>query len=205
MSASSTKSAAASRRSPTSGASAHTQLIDAAEHLFYREGVRAVGIDAVVERAGVNKMSLYRQFSSKDELVLAYIERKNCNYFDRFDQLAEQLPGDPTAQLLKFVDDLTRRSAAPDYRGCPFVNVAVEFPDAAHPARVSVAHNKSELKRRLIALATGAGARDPLLLADSIALVIEGIYTASQSYRADDSPVGSAPRLVRALIDAACV
>ncbi|MBN3725825.1 TetR/AcrR family transcriptional regulator [Burkholderia sp. Ac-20379] len=204
MSASSTKSAAASRRTPTSGASAHTQLIDAAEQLFYREGVRAVGIDAVVERAGVNKMSLYRQFSSKDELVLAYIERKNDGYFGRFDRLAAQWPDDPKAQLLAYVDELARRTASPDYRGCPFVNVAVEFPDAAHPARVSVADNKSELKRRLIALATGAGARDPLALADSIALVIEGVYAASQTYRADDTPVGRAPQLVRALIDAAC-
>jgi AcrR family transcriptional regulator len=205
MSASPTKSAAASRRTPTSGASAHTLLIDAAEQLFYREGVRAVGIDAVVERAGVNKMSLYRQFSSKDELVLAYIERKNVNYFDRFDRLAQRLPDDPKGQLLAYVDELARRCTEPDYRGCPFVNVALEFPDAAHPARVLVADNKSELKRRLIALATAAGARDPLQLADSIALVIEGVYAASQTYRADDTPVGHAPQLVRALIDAACV
>ncbi|MBJ9677530.1 TetR/AcrR family transcriptional regulator [Burkholderia gladioli] len=204
MSAASAKSASASRRSPTAGATAHAQLLDAGETLFYREGVRAVGVDAVVEQAGVNKMSLYRQFASKDELVLAYLERKNEHYFDRFDEDARRLPDDPKAQLLKYVDELAVRAAAPDYRGCPFINVAVEFPDPNHAARASVADNKAELMRRLLALAQGAGAREPRVLAEGIALVIEGIYAASQTYRGEDSPIGAAPRVVRMMIEAAC-
>ncbi|WP_246796586.1 TetR/AcrR family transcriptional regulator [Burkholderia perseverans] len=203
MSASSSKPAPA-RRSPTAGADAHTLLLDAAEALFYQEGVRAVGVDAVVERAGVNKMSLYRQFASKDELVLAYLERKKASYFHRFDAAAARLPGDAKAQLLQLVDDLARRARQPTYRGCPFINVAVEFPDAAHPARASVAENKQELMQRLVALATEAGARDPKLLADGLALVVEGIYAASQTYRDEHSPIGGAPRVVRMMIDAAC-
>ncbi len=202
--AGSAKSAAASRRAQTDAATAHTQLLDAAEALFYREGVRAVGIEAVVERAGVNKMSLYRQFSSKDELVVAYLDRRNAGYFRQFDRIAEQLPGDPKAQLLKFVDELAVRAASPEYRGCAFINAAAEFPDASHPARASVADNKAELLRRLAALAEGAGARDPARLADGIALVVEGIYAASQTYRASDSPIGSAPQLVRMMVEAAC-
>ncbi|UVS94686.1 TetR/AcrR family transcriptional regulator [Burkholderia glumae] len=195
---------ARSRRSPTAAATAYTQLLDAAEALFYQEGVRAVGVEAVVERAGVNKMSLYRQFASKDELVLAYLERKKANYFRRFDAAAARLPGDARAQLLQLVDDLAQRARQPTYRGCPFINVAVEFPDAAHPARVSVAENKQELMQRLVTLSTEAGARDPQLLADGLALVLEGIYAASQTYRAEHSPIGGAPQVVRMMIDAAC-
>ncbi|MEX3606056.1 MAG: TetR/AcrR family transcriptional regulator [Burkholderia sp.] len=140
----------------------------AAETLFYREGVRAV-----IEQTGVNKMSLYRQFASKDELALAYLECKNEHYFDCFDEDARQLPDNPKAQLLKSVDELAVRAAALDYRGCPFINVAVEFPDPNHAARASVADNKAELMRRLLALAQGTGA--------------------SQTYRGEDSPIGTAP------------
>src|ERR1700756_5496711 len=75
-----------SRRSQTAGSEAQQHLLRAAADLFYREGVRAVGVDAVVERAGVNKMSLYRQFSSKDDLVVAYLEHSDREFFARFER-----------------------------------------------------------------------------------------------------------------------
>src|ERR1700741_2639347 len=77
---------AASRRSKTAGSEAQQHLLRAAADLFYKEGVRAVGVDAVVERAGVNKMSLYRQFSSKDDLVIAYLERQDQRFFNYVEQ-----------------------------------------------------------------------------------------------------------------------
>jgi AcrR family transcriptional regulator len=194
----------AARRSQTAGPQAHEHLLQAAGDLFYREGVRAVGVDAVVERAGVNKMSLYRQFSSKDELVLAYLELKDKQFFGYVEKSLAKHPGEPARQLLQYFEDLAVRASAEDYRGCPFVNVAVEFPDASHAARQFVAGNKARLLERITALASEAGADDPVGLAHALGLLIEGVYAASQTYGPGCGPILAAPRVAAQLIAAAC-
>ncbi|PMS10454.1 TetR/AcrR family transcriptional regulator [Trinickia caryophylli] len=199
-----TDNAASRARQHTAGPQAQQALLRAADELFYREGVRAVGVDAVVERAGVNKMSLYRQFSSKDELVVAYLERASERFFERFETSLAKHPGDPVRQIAQYFEDLSARASVEGYRGCPFVNVSAEFPDAQHPARQCVARNKAELMSRLIALANAAGADDPLYLANAFALMIEGIYAASQTYGAGCGPIKSAPRLAAQLLAASC-
>ncbi len=191
-------------RPHTAGPTAQQLLLRAAGELFYREGIRAVGVDAVVERAGVNKMSLYRQFSSKDELVVAYLEQASDRFFERFDRSIDQHPGDPVRQIAQYFEDLTSRASVEGYRGCPFVNVSAEFPDANHPARQCVARNKTELMARLVALTTAAGADDPAYLANALALLIEGIYAASQTYGPGCGPIKAAPRLAAQLVAAAC-
>ncbi|QGZ62466.1 TetR/AcrR family transcriptional regulator [Paraburkholderia acidisoli] len=196
--------APAAKRAHTAGASARELLLRAADDLFYLEGVRAVGIEAVVERAGVNKMSLYRQFASKDDLVVAYLERYDARFFVRFDESLAKHPGKPAKQLLQYFEDLAQRASQPGYRGCPFVNVATEFPDASHPARLSVSAHKSKLMARLTALAQEAGADDPAALADQLALLIEGIYAASQTYGPGCGRIAAAPRTARVLIESAC-
>jgi AcrR family transcriptional regulator len=193
----------AHRRAPLPGAAAQEQLLDAATQLFYAEGVRAVGIDAVVERAGVNKMSLYRQFASKDDLVVAYLERMDAQYWERFNASLAKHPGDPARQVKQFFEDLARRASRPDYRGCPFVNVSCEFPDRAHPARQVVARNKVTLLARLTDLAREAGARDPAALGSSLALLVEGLYTASQTFDPPGPLLAAAPSLAAQLVDAA--
>ncbi|WP_118185272.1 TetR/AcrR family transcriptional regulator [Paraburkholderia phosphatilytica] len=185
------------------GTQAQESLLRAASELFYREGVRAVGVEAVVERAGVNKMSLYRQFSSKDELVVAYLERSDVAFFERFERSVAKHPGDAAKQLKQYFEDLTQRASAPDYRGCPFVNVSAEFPDPAHPARLCVERNKTKLMARLTELATEAGAADPAMLANALALLIEGIYASSQTYGPGCGPIRVAAQLAGQLIDAA--
>ncbi|HZZ12007.1 MAG TPA: TetR/AcrR family transcriptional regulator [Paraburkholderia sp.] len=207
MSDSETPPSATSRRPrsvPTTGPQAQQHLLRAAEELFYREGVRSVGVDAVVERAGVNKMSLYRQFSSKDDLVMAYLERKNAQFFGYVEKSFGKNPGEPARQLQQYFDDLAARASIDDYRGCPFVNVAVEFPDAAHPARQFVFGNKARLMNRLIELATEARADDPVALAHALGLMIEGVYAASQTYGPGCGPILVAPKVAAQLIAAAC-
>jgi AcrR family transcriptional regulator len=191
-------------RSHTAGPAAQQLLLHAAAELFYREGVRAVGVDAVVERAGVNKMSLYRQFSSKDELVVAYLERSSERFFQRFQRSLDKHPGDPVRQIAQCFEDLTERASVEGYRGCPFVNVSAEFPDASHPARQCVLRNKSELMERLTTLAASAGADDPEALASALALLIEGVYAASQTYGPGCAPIKAAPRVAAQLVAAAC-
>jgi AcrR family transcriptional regulator len=193
-----------STRTQTAGPQAQQHLLRAADELFYREGVRAVGVDAVVERAGVNKMSLYRQFSSKDDLVIAYLERQDQRFFNYVETSFAKHPGEPAKQLIQYFDDLVVRASADDYRGCPFVNVAVEFPDVAHPARQFVIDNKARLMARITALATEAGADDPVALANALGLLIEGVYAASQTYGPGCGPILAAPRVAAQLIAAAC-
>lgn len=202
--ASAAKRAAGKARSHTDAATAQQLLLRAAGELFYLEGVRAVGVDAVVERAGVNKMSLYRQFSSKDELVVAYLEQANDCFFSYFDQSIAQHPGDPVRQIEQYFEDLQHRASREGYRGCPFVNVAAEFPDPSHPAREIVARNKAQLMERLVALTTDGGAEDPAGLADALALLLEGVYAASQTYGPGGGPVRSAARVAAQLVAAAC-
>lgn len=191
-------------RAHMAGPRAHEHLLRAADDLFYRQGVRAVGIEAVVERAGVNKMSLYRQFSSKDDLVVAYLKRADARFFERLEKSLAKHPGEPVKQLQQYFDDLTGRASANDYRGCPFVNVAAEFPDTSHPARACVADNKTRLVARLTEVATQAGAADPATLANALALLIEGIYAASQTYGPGCGPIRTAPGIAKQLIEAAC-
>ncbi len=147
----------------------------------------------MVERAGLNKMSLYRQFSSKDDLIVAYLEHRDREFFARFERRIARHPGDAATQLNGYFEDLARRASADDYRGCPFVNVSAEFPDASHPARQCVSRNKTKLIARLNELATEAGARDPSELANALALLIEGVYAASQTYGPGCGPIKAAP------------
>jgi AcrR family transcriptional regulator len=186
------------------GATAQEQLLDAAESLFYRDGIRAISVDAVVERAGVNKMSVYRQFSSKDDLVVAYLRRMDARFRERVERSIAKHPGEPAQALVQSIIDLVERASNPDYRGCPFVNVACEFADREHPARVSVACNKEYLMARLLELSTAAGAADPQLLADSLALLVEGVYAASQTFGPGCGPMRSAPATAALLVRSAC-
>lgn len=192
------------RGAQTAGPQAQQNLLRAASELFYREGVRTVGVEAVVERAGVNKMSLYRQFSSKDELVMAYLAQKDDVFFGYVEASFAKHPGEPAKQLQQYFDDLAVRASIDDYRGCPFVNVSVEFPDPEHPARQFVLHNKQRLMTRLTELTRAAGADDPEALANALGLLIEGVYAASQTYGPGCGPIQAAPKVAAQLIGAAC-
>jgi AcrR family transcriptional regulator len=167
------------------GAEAQAKILAAVDALFYRDGARAVSVDAVVELAGVNKMSVYRQFKSKDDLLLHYLELRDARFWTYFEASLAKQPGHPRAQLVQVFRDLAERTCRPGYRGCPFVNIAIEFPERDHPARCRVAQNKAQLLQRLQQLAAEAGAAEPLQLAKGLALLIEGVYAASQTYDAD--------------------
>lgn len=192
-----------SPRKITEGTVAHAHILDAAEELFYREGARCVGIDAVVKRAGVNKMSLYRQFESKDDLLRQYLLRRDEKFWAYFNASLDKHPGNARAQLQQLFDDLAQRTSAIPYRGCPFVNIAVEFPDPTHMARQMVAENKARLLAKLTELSAAAGAKDAQQLAYGLALLIEGVYTASQTYGPGHALMKALPGVAGGLIAAA--
>jgi AcrR family transcriptional regulator len=190
------------RRANTAGPVAHSQILDAAEDLFYLEGARNVGIDAVIKRARVNKMSLYRQFGSKDDLLRHYLLRRDERFWAYFDASLAKHPGQPRAQLRQLFVDLAARTSAVGYRGCPFVNIAVEFPDPSHIARRMVADNKTRLLKRLGELTKAAGARDASFLAKALALLIEGAYAASQTYGPGSALMTALPKAAESLVKA---
>jgi len=170
-----------------------------ARELFYRQGIRAVGVDEIVTRAGVTKPSLYRGFSSKDELAAAYLRDFDAGFWKRFDAAVAAHPGDPRAQLRSFLEWLAGRATKPGYRGCGLTNAAIEYPEAAHPARLVAQANKRELRRRLTDMAAAMGATDPDVLGDGLLLLMEGAFASGQLF-GEQGPARSVAEIADKLI-----
>jgi AcrR family transcriptional regulator len=158
------------------------RILTVARDLFYRVGIRAVGVDEIVRQAGVTKPSLYRSFASKDELAASYLRVYEHEFWKRFDEAVSQHPGNPRKQIVAFLAGVGHRADKPDYRGCGMTNAAVEYPEVNHPARVVGDANKRELRRRLRQMAAEMGAPDPNMLGDGLLLLIEGAYISGQLF-----------------------
>ena len=161
---------------PKGAASARERILATASELFYREGVRAIGVDTVVERSGVSKTSLYRLFESKDALIAAFAAERNRSSWAWWDRIEQQHADDPRALLEALLSEIAQRIARPGYRGCPFLNLATEFPDHNHPGRVIARANKEEMRARLATIIARLGAADPNRTASQLALMINGAY-----------------------------
>jgi AcrR family transcriptional regulator len=169
------------------------RILAAASDLFYRHGIRAVGVEAIAEAAGTNKMTLYRHFESKDELVAEYL-RQSAKAADAcWDQLEQLHPGDELAQLGAWFREVAEHVADSDQRGCALANAAIELPEKTHPARRVIEEYKSAVRSRLVRLAQAAGLREPEMLADELFLLLEGARVSAQSGGTD----GLAGRLAR--------
>ncbi|PBB88739.1 MULTISPECIES: TetR/AcrR family transcriptional regulator [unclassified Mesorhizobium] len=186
---------------PASTPKAADKILGVARDLFYREGIRAIGVDEIVKRAGVTKPSLYRSFPSKDQLAASYLRQYDREFWQRFDEAVEAHPGDPRAQIGAFLTRVGKRTQRPDYRGCGMTNAAVEYPEHGHPARVVSEANKQELRRRLRAMAAAMGAADPDTLGDGLLLLIEGAYISGQLFGLG-GPAASVARNADLLVEA---
>jgi AcrR family transcriptional regulator len=162
------------------------RILAAAGELFYRQGIRAVGVDAIAEAAGTNKMTLYRHFESKDALVAEYLRRAAGEAEAGCDAFAQRFPGDARAQLRAWLIEVAAHVASADERGCPLANAAVELPDKKHPARCVIEEFKLGQRKRLAALCRDAGLSDPELLADELYLLLEGARVSAQSIDAKE-------------------
>jgi AcrR family transcriptional regulator len=177
------------------------RIRETARDLFYRQGIRAVGVDEIVARAGVTKPSLYRSFASKDELAAACLRDRSDDYLRRFDTALAERPDDPRAAFRAWLENLSQRATKPDYRGCALTNAAVEYPEHKHPARLVAAANKRAFRGKLKKAAAAMGARDPAMLADALLLLIEGAYASGQLF-GPDGPARILVEAADALVDA---
>lgn len=169
------------------------RILAAAGDLFYRHGIRAVGVDSIAEAAGTNKMTLYRHFASKDELVAEYLRRSAQEADGYWVRYEADHPGDALAQLRAWLKDMAEHVANKNERGCPLANAAVELPEKDHPARRVIEEAKAAVQARLVGLCRAAGLNEPELLADELNLLLEGARVTAQSVGSNDL----GPRLLR--------
>jgi AcrR family transcriptional regulator len=160
---------------------ARQRILDTAYELFSRHGVRAVGIDRIVADAGVAKMSLYRHFPSKDDLVLAVLlEREQRWTRDWLGAEVERREASPAGRLLAIFDVFGEWFQRSDFEGDSFIKVLLEFDDPASPVRQASADQLKKVRSFVCELATDAGARDPDALAHKWHILMKGsIVTAS--------------------------
>lgn len=153
---------------------ARERILDAASASFYREGIRAVGVDSVVADARVAKATLYRHFPSKDALVLAFLERRDARWRAWFSEAVERISPDPAGRPLAVFDALAEWFASDDFRGCAFLNAAAEIADPSHPAREAVRLHEARLAAHLGTICAGAGLPAPAAAAADLFLLVEG-------------------------------
>jgi AcrR family transcriptional regulator len=169
------RAAPSPRRKPTgSDDGPRERLLAAADDLFYRRGIRNVGIDEIIATAGVAKASLYGHFASKDELVAEYVRRRGAAWGAWFREAVEARASSPERRLLAAFDVLGEWTVGGAFRGCALQNACVELADPKHAGHAAAVANKRALRTYLAELATEAGARDARGLAEQLALLIEG-------------------------------
>ena len=181
--------------------SARERVFRTAAELFHRRGIRAVGVETIAAAANTTKMSLYRNFPSKDELVAEWLRDHDARFWQAWDAMSQKHPDDPRQQLKAAFDLLAKHVADPKARGCPMANAAVEITESDHPATQVIKTHKLRLRARLAELCARIGARDSRLLADQLFLLMEGAQVSAQTPGAR-AAAASVARAATALIDA---
>jgi len=156
------------------------RIISTARDLFRKHGIRGIGVDAIAEAANTNKMTLYRHFGSKDDLIVACLRDVASEVAAIWNSFEQDYPGDPLAQLSAWVR-VGAECVVDDGRGCDLANAAVELAESDHPARHVIEEFKREQRDRLGKLCHKAGIAQAELLADTLSLLLEGARVSRQS------------------------
>jgi len=174
-------------------------VLDTATRLFTQHGVHAVGMDRLIAETGLSKMSVYRVFATKDDLVGAYLDQLRTRIFELIDRDIDNAD-DPRVALhsiLSAIEDDVRR---PDFRGCPFGNAAAEYDEHEHPARRIAQEYRQGLLDRLQRLASELDPDEGRRLARQLAVIIDGAYL-SAAHLGAGGPASEGVALARRLID----
>jgi AcrR family transcriptional regulator len=167
------------RRPRRAAAETRAHVLDVAEELFYADGIHATGIDKVAATAGVAPTTLYRLFASKDDLVAAYVERFAVGYREWIETVTSAPGLTPAEGVLALIDGLVDATASDGFRGCPFLMALAEYPDSSSAAHARAQEVKAWVRGKLGELARelpGVSRSSAQVVADQIALVVEGLY-----------------------------
>lgn len=179
-------------------------LFATAARLFYQHGYRAVGVDLIAAESGIGKMTLYRHFASKDDLIVAFLRQSDVDFWDYF---AQSTRAATTARetLLAFFTGLQAYVTSSACFGCPFINVVSEYPEVDYAGHQVALHHKQAVWARFNQLATEAGAHEPAQLAHALLLLMDGAYIAARMYgESEVNPAIDVAHTAELLIDAHC-
>jgi len=180
------------------------KLFQAAARLFYQHGYRATGVDTIAAESGIGKMTLYRHYPSKDDLIVAFLRQSDDDFWEYFEQ-STQDASEARGKLLAFFEALQNYVLSPECFGCPFINLATEYPEVDYPSHQVALEHKETVRARFLQLARAAGARQPDALADALFLMMDGAYIAARMYGPSSrNPASSLAEAARQLIEAQC-
>ncbi|HUG33444.1 MAG TPA: TetR/AcrR family transcriptional regulator [Anaerolineales bacterium] len=177
------------------------KVFQTASRLFYQNGYRAVGVDTIAAESGIGKMTLYRHYPSKDDLIVAYLKDSDEIFWNGFEQITKDAPT-AREKLLAFFESLQEYVNTPACYGCPFLNVATEYPETDYPGHQVAIEHKQSVRARFRHLAKEAGAKKPDVLADQLFLLMDGAYMASRMFGAKN-PAAHLAEAAQVLIDSA--
>ncbi len=178
------------------------RIFETACNLFYSQGIRSVGVDAIANEAGTNKMSFYRSFSSKDELVAEYLRDSERQFWEWWDYVVAAYPNDPRRQCEALFETQINNPCDKNMRGCAMANAAVEIREEDHPALAVVRSHKSAIRDRFRQLAREMKAHEPDVLGDALMLLMNGSIQSRLIFPGDCGPAVNVARVVKTLIDA---
>jgi AcrR family transcriptional regulator len=165
---------------PTNTQPPRQRILAAADDLFRRVGIRGVGVDAIAEAAGTNKMTLYRHFASKDDLVAEWLRGIIAEKDAVWDEIIAQHPTDPVGQLIEWSRRTAEKFAEIEERGSPLLNTLAELPLTDHPGRIVVDEHRVREHGRILELCRQAQFEDPDLTADQFFILLEGAKSCLQ-------------------------
>jgi AcrR family transcriptional regulator len=176
------------------------KLFQTAARLFYKHGYRAIGVDTIAAESEIGKMTLYRHFPSKDDLIIAYLQESDKDFWENFEQITR---GAVTARekLIAFFEALQDYVQTPACHGCPFINVATEYPEAEYSGHEVALEHKESVRTRFRQLAREAGANHPDILADQLFLLMDGAYVSARMF-GTKNPASHLANAAQTLIDA---
>ena len=165
------------------GPSPRDRILAAASRYFGEVGVRATGVDMLIEGAGVAKATFYRHFPSKDDLIVAWLEHEQTRWFDRLRAEVAARTSKPEEVVPEFFSAVIDWLEAGDYRGCPYLNTSVEFPDSSHRAVAVVRSHLREIERYLQDAVAAAGKDDPARLGTELQTLLAGSISLGVAHR----------------------
>ncbi len=179
------------------------RILETATRLFYAGGYRAVGVDRLIAESGVAKMTFYKHFPSKDDLIAAYLEQSSQNFWNWIENITQDQP-DPRLQLEQIFAAVANRSIQPACLGCAFMAAALEFPDLQHQAHKVALEYKKDVLAKLTELSTASQAREPEVMGAALMLLMDGAWSAARMFGPDNHArhvLAAARALIAAQVD----